>query len=69
MIVIIINSIEGCCVIVYYGVVIGEMIIGVNIFCDLFVGIWDIVGGCLGVYEFVLVEVCEIVLFEMQQCV
>ena len=35
----------------YHGVVTGEVIIGANIFRDLFAGIRDIVGGRSGAYE------------------
>lgn len=45
--------------------VIGEVILGVNIFCDFFVGICDIVGGCFGVYEKELCKVWEIVFEEL----
>jgi uncharacterized protein YbjQ (UPF0145 family) len=38
----------------YLGVVTGEVIIGANIFRDLFAGIRDIVGGRAGAYENVL---------------
>jgi len=35
----------------YLGVVTGEVIVGANIFKDLFAGIRDIVGGRAGAYE------------------
>jgi len=35
----------------YLGVVVGEVIVGANIFKDLFAGIRDIVGGRSGAYE------------------
>lgn len=69
MIVMIMNVIEGCCVICYCGIVIGEVIMGVNFVCDIFVLVMDIIGGCLGVYEVKLVDVCEMVLCEMEVCV
>lgn len=43
--------IEGRPVRQYLGVVVGEVIIGANIFRDLFAGIRDIVGGRAGAYE------------------
>ena len=45
------TSIEGRPVRDYLGVVTGEVIVGANIFKDLFAGIRDIVGGRAGSYE------------------
>ncbi|MEY3702864.1 MAG: hypothetical protein RLZZ561_484 [Pseudomonadota bacterium] len=45
------HSIEGRKVEDYLGVVTGEVIVGANIFKDLFAGIRDIVGGRSGSYE------------------
>jgi uncharacterized protein YbjQ (UPF0145 family) len=45
------TSIEGRPVTQYLGVVTGEVIVGANIFKDLFAGIRDIVGGRSGAYE------------------
>jgi len=47
------------------GVVSGEVILGANIFRDLFAGIRDIVGGRSGSYEEVLREAREGALREM----
>jgi len=47
-------SIEGRPVQRYCGIVTGEVIVGANIFRDLFAGIRDIVGGRAGAYEDVL---------------
>jgi uncharacterized protein YbjQ (UPF0145 family) len=44
-------SIEGRQVREYLGIVTGEVIVGANIFKDLFAGIRDIVGGRAGAYE------------------
>jgi uncharacterized protein YbjQ (UPF0145 family) len=44
-------SVEGRPVREYLGVVVGEVIVGANIFKDLFAGIRDIVGGRSGAYE------------------
>lgn len=49
------------------GVVSGEVILGANIFRDLFAGIRDIVGGRSGSYEEVLREAREGALREMAQ--
>jgi uncharacterized protein YbjQ (UPF0145 family) len=45
------SVIEGRPVREYLGVVTGEVIVGANIFKDLFAGIRDIVGGRSGSYE------------------
>ena len=45
------STIEGQPVREYLGVVTGEVIVGANIFKDLFAGIRDIVGGRSGAYE------------------
>jgi uncharacterized protein YbjQ (UPF0145 family) len=44
-------TIEGRQVREYLGIVTGEVIVGANIFKDLFAGIRDIVGGRAGAYE------------------
>ena len=45
------NSLEGKTINQYLGIVSGEVILGANIFKDLFEGIRDIVGGRSGTYE------------------
>ena len=45
------NSLEGKTINQYLGIVCGEVILGANIFKDLFAGIRDIVGGRSGAYE------------------
>ncbi len=45
------TTIEGRPVSQYLGVVTGEVIVGANLFKDLFAGIRDIVGGRSGAYE------------------
>src|SRR5687768_18533395 len=45
------TAVEGRPVREYLGVVTGEVIVGANIFKDLFAGIRDIVGGRAGAYE------------------
>ena len=44
-------TLEGRPVCEYLGIVTGEVIVGANIFKDLFAGIRDIVGGRAGAYE------------------
>jgi len=50
----------------YLGVVTGEVIVGANIFRDLFASITDIVGGRSGKYEDVLARARKEALGEMQ---
>ena len=45
------NSVEGRPVDEYKGIVMGEAIIGANIFKDLFAAVRDVVGGRAGAYE------------------
>ena len=45
------STLEGRPVRDYLGIVTGEVIVGANIFKDLFAGIRDIVGGRAGAYE------------------
>jgi uncharacterized protein YbjQ (UPF0145 family) len=47
-------TIEGHPIQEYCGIVTGEVIVGANLFRDLFAGIRDIVGGRAGSYEEVL---------------
>ena len=58
--------IEGKPVRDYKGIVTGEVIVGANIFRDLFAGIRDIVGGRSGSYEDVLARARKQALEEMQ---
>lgn len=47
-------SIEGCPIQEYCGIVVGEVIVGANLFRDLFANIRDVVGGRSGSYERIL---------------
>lgn len=49
----------------YKGIVVGEAILGANVFRDLFAGIRDVVGGRSGSYEASLREARRIALDEM----
>lgn len=60
-------SIEGKTITAYHGVVVGEAIIGANIFRDIFARVTDIVGGRSGAYEKSLMEAREIALRELEQ--
>jgi uncharacterized protein YbjQ (UPF0145 family) len=58
--------IEGQPVQKYLGIVTGEVIVGANIFRDLFAGIRDIVGGRSGSYEKVLGDARRQAISEME---
>ncbi|WP_088311529.1 YbjQ family protein [Novosphingobium sp. B 225] len=58
--------IEGKPVQQYLGIVTGEVIVGANIFRDLFAGIRDIVGGRSGSYENVLADARRQAIAEME---
>jgi uncharacterized protein YbjQ (UPF0145 family) len=59
------TSIEGKPVREYLGIVTGEVIVGANIFKDLFAGIRDIVGGRSGSYENTLREARQTAVAEL----
>ncbi|MBS0473673.1 MAG: heavy metal-binding domain-containing protein [Proteobacteria bacterium] len=60
------NAIEGRQVQKYLGIVTGEVIVGANIFRDLFASVRDIVGGRSGSYEDVLARARKQALEEME---
>ena len=45
------QSIEGHRITAYHGIVVGEAIMGANVFRDIFASVTDIVGGRSGAYE------------------
>ncbi|MEZ5689989.1 MAG: heavy metal-binding domain-containing protein [Caenibius sp.] len=51
----------------YLGIVTGEVIVGANLFRDLFASITDIVGGRSGKYEQVLARARKEAISEMKQ--
>lgn len=61
------SVLEGRPVREYLGIVTGEVIVGANIFRDLFASITDIVGGRSGKYEDVLARARTEALSEMKQ--
>jgi uncharacterized protein YbjQ (UPF0145 family) len=61
------TAIEGRPVQEYLGVVTGEVIVGANIFKDLFAGIRDIVGGRSGSYESTLRDARKTALEELKE--
>jgi len=60
------HSIEGQSITQYKGIVVGEAILGANIFRDLFASVTDIIGGRSGAYEEELGNARKIALDEMQ---
>ncbi len=60
-------SVEGRKITDYKGVVVGEAILGANVFRDIFASITDIVGGRSGAYEKSLGEARDTALTELQQ--
>lgn len=59
-------GIEGKKIEQYYGIVIGEAIMGANIFKDLFASIRDIVGGRSGAYEDELTKARQLAFAELE---
>lgn len=59
------NSLEGKTIEQYYGVVVGEAIMGANVFKDIFASIRDIVGGRAGSYEQELTKARKIAFMEL----
>lgn len=60
-------GIEGKQIKHYHGIVIGEAIMGANLFKDLFASIRDIVGGRSGSYEDELTKARQIAFRELEQ--
>ncbi|MEM6680330.1 MAG: heavy metal-binding domain-containing protein [Pseudomonadota bacterium] len=61
------NGIEGHRITAYRGIVVGEAIMGANIFRDFFAQITDVVGGRSGAYESKLQDARETALRELQE--
>jgi len=59
-------SVEGYQIAEYHGIVVGEAILGANVFRDLFAGITDIIGGRSGAYEQELGKARKTALDEME---
>ncbi|WP_219592685.1 heavy metal-binding domain-containing protein [Aeromonas salmonicida] len=60
-------TLEGKTIREYCGIVVGEAILGANIFKDLFAGIRDIIGGRAGAYEKELARAREIAFDELKE--
>ena len=61
------NGVEGRPAKQYHGIVTGEVIVGANLFRDLFASITDIVGGRSGKYEQVLARARTEALTEIEE--
>ena len=59
-------TLEGRPIQEYCGIVTGEVIVGANLFRDLFAGIRDIVGGRSGSYERILADARNQAIQELQ---
>lgn len=60
-------TLEGKPIREYRGIVVGEAILGANVFKDLFAGIRDIIGGRSGAYEKELARAREIAFEELKE--
>ena len=60
-------NVEGKRITRYYGLVVGEAILGANLFKDFFAGIRDIVGGRSASYEKELQRARDMALDELKQ--
>ena len=58
-------ALEGRQILEYRGIVVGEAILGANIFKDLFAGLRDIIGGRSGAYERELAKARQIAMDEL----
>ncbi|TDL83750.1 heavy metal-binding domain-containing protein [Palleronia sediminis] len=59
-------TVEGRRITAYRGIVVGEAILGANLFRDFFAGITDVIGGRSGSYEKSLNEARRIAIAEME---
>ena len=60
-------SVEGRSIAAYHGIVVGEAILGANVFRDIFAGITDIIGGRSSAYEASLGEARATALRELEE--
>ena len=61
------HTVDGRKIATYHGIVVGEAILGANVFRDVFAGITDILGGRSGSYERALGEARGTALGEMEE--
>jgi len=59
-------TVQGKSITAYHGIVVGEAILGANVFRDVFAGITDILGGRSSAYEQSLSEARSTALGEME---
>ena len=59
-------TIEGQPIQKYHGIVVGEVIVGANVFRDFLANIRDVVGGRSGSYERILADAREQAIAELQ---
>ncbi len=60
------SSLDGLQVNEYLGIVVGEAILGINVFKDIFANITDIIGGRSGTYEKEMKRARDIAFEEME---
>ena len=60
------NTVEGHRIAAYRGIVVGEAIMGANVFRDLFASITDVVGGRASSYETKLQDARDVALAELE---
>ena len=60
-------TVEGRRITAYHGVVVGEAIVGANVFRDIFAGITDVIGGRSGAYESSLRKARQTAMDEMKE--
>ena len=60
------STLDGLQVDQYLGVVVGEAILGINVFKDIFANITDIIGGRSGTYEKEMKRARDIAFEEME---
>ncbi|MDW4497852.1 heavy metal-binding domain-containing protein [Sulfitobacter sp. D35] len=60
------HTVEGHAITAYKGIVVGEAIMGANVFRDFFAQITDVVGGRSGAYESKLQDARETALGELE---
>jgi uncharacterized protein YbjQ (UPF0145 family) len=60
-------SVEGRAIKTYHGIIVGEAILGANVFRDIFAGITDIIGGRSAAYEQSLGEARATALRELEE--
>jgi uncharacterized protein YbjQ (UPF0145 family) len=61
------HNLEGKTIEQYYGVVVGEAVMGANVIKDIFASIRDIVGGRSGAYEQELTKARKIAFTELTE--